>query len=157
VFVLNGKPLPLDVPFTANGVHYPANWLRLASPADRAAIGITEEPDPPTYDQRFYWGYTASGTLIPKDHGVLVSGWTDTTRYTANTLLAPTDWFIVRELDNGTPTPSGTKVWRQEVRLACESKVASLEATATTDELATYVTGSGYPVWPSQSEPEAGI
>jgi hypothetical protein len=80
MFVLNGKPLALDVPFEANGTLYPANWLRLASPAERAAIGITEQPDPPSYDQRFYWGYTASGTLIPKDHTQLVSQWTDTTR-----------------------------------------------------------------------------
>lgn len=157
MFVLDGKPLPLDCAFKANGVQYPANWLRLASPADRAAIGITEEPDPPTYDQRFYWGYTASGTLIPKDHGVLVSGWVDNTRTTANTLLSPTDWLVVREFDNGTAIPSGTKVWRQDIRFACEAKVLEIEVTQTTDELASYVTGSGYPVWPTLNNNEAGI
>jgi len=148
VFVLDGRPLALDTPFEANGTLYPANWLRLASPSDREAIGITEVPDPPTWDQRFYWGYTSSGTLIPKDHGGLVSGWVDQTRQTANTLLFPTDWTIVRESDNGTPAPSGIKTWRQEIRNSCEGKVIQIRATTTTDELAVYITGSGYPMWP---------
>ena len=148
MFVLDGRPLPLDTPFEANGTLYPANWLRLASPSDREAIGITEVPDPPYYDQRFYWGYTASGTLIPKDHGTLVSGWVAQTRETANTILFPTDWTVVREADNGVPVPSGIRSWRQETRVACEEKVVVIRDTQTTDELAAYITGSGYPVWP---------
>lgn len=153
MFVLDGRPLALDTPFEANGTLYPANWLRLASPSDRAAIGITEVPDPPTWDQRFYWGYTASGTLIPKDHGTLVSGWTDQTRQTANTILITSDWMVVREADNGTPMSSGVKNWRQETRAACEQKVVNIRATQTTDELAAYITGSGYPVWPPLNPP----
>jgi hypothetical protein len=166
MFVLNGKTLPLDVPFEANGTLYPANWLRLSSPSEREAVGITEVPDPstPSYDQRFFWGYTASGTLIPKDHDQLVTQWTDTTRQTANTLLAPTDWTIVREIDNGTPTPSGLKSWRQQVRYACEDKVTTIVLTSDTPSLAdyiTYVSPSGgattdYNYWP-QYPPPSGV
>jgi hypothetical protein len=54
MFMLNDKPLALDVPFTQDGIQYPANWLRLASPAERAAIGITEVADPVAHDSRFY-------------------------------------------------------------------------------------------------------
>jgi hypothetical protein len=154
VFLLNGTPLPLDTPFEANSTLYPANWLRLSSPADREAIGITEVPDPPVYDQRFYWGYTTSGTLIPKDHEGLVVTWVDQTRQTANTLLAPTDWYVVREFDNGTIIPSGVKSWRQDIRYACEGKVSTIEATDSTESLAVYITGPEYPVWPSQTNPE---
>jgi len=165
MFVLNGKPLALDVPFEANGTLYPANWLRLASPAERAAIGITEQPDPPIYDQRFYWGYTSSGTLIPKDHTQLVSQWTDTTRHTANTLLAPTDWMVVRELDNGTPVPSGVRGWRQDIRYSCEGKVTMIDLTQTTPELAEYITyvspsggaPSDYNYWPQYVEPSGAV
>jgi hypothetical protein len=156
MFILDGKPIPLDTPFEANGTSYPANWLRLATPEERAAIGITEEPDPLIYDQRFYWGYTASGTLIPKDHTELVSLWSDNTRQTANSLLNPTDWIIIREADNGVAAEPAIKSWREAVRLACGSKVYEIEQTATTDQLAdyiTYVTPSGgspsdYSSWP---------
>jgi len=56
MFMLNNKPLALDTAFTHNEISYPANWLRLASPQERAAIGITEVDDPAMYDDRFYWG-----------------------------------------------------------------------------------------------------
>jgi hypothetical protein len=56
MFMLNNVPLALDVPFTtADGTQHPANWIRLASPAERAAIGITEVADPEPYNDRFYW------------------------------------------------------------------------------------------------------
>tara|TARA_R100001594_G_scaffold130473_1_gene169623 strand:- start:304 stop:459 length:156 start_codon:yes stop_codon:yes gene_type:complete len=43
---LNGKLLKYDVPFTHNGVKYPANWLRLTTLEEKLAIGIIEEPEP---------------------------------------------------------------------------------------------------------------
>ena len=56
MFMLNNNPLPVGRAFTANGIQYPANWLRLASAAEKAAIGITEVADPVRADDRFYWG-----------------------------------------------------------------------------------------------------
>lgn len=56
MFMLNGRPLSVDTAFECNEISYPANWLRLASPEERAAIGITEVADPAPYDSRFYWG-----------------------------------------------------------------------------------------------------
>jgi len=52
MFILDGRPLPLDTQFTVDGITYPPNWLRLASPEDRARIGITEVPDYPRPDDR---------------------------------------------------------------------------------------------------------
>ena len=58
MFLLNDKRLPLDRPFSHNGINYPANWLRLSTSQEKTAIGITEQADTPEtpYDQRFYWG-----------------------------------------------------------------------------------------------------
>ena len=71
MFILDGKPLSPDRAFTtSDGTQYPANWLRLATPAQRAAIGITEQPDAPTWDQRFYWGPD-----LPKDLDQLKEQW----------------------------------------------------------------------------------
>jgi len=146
MFIFHGQPLSPDVAFTdpATGVQYPANWLRLASPEERAAIGISEVPDPAPYDQRFYWGPD-----LPKDHAQLVEQWTQQTRHTANTLLQPTDWIIIREADNGKEADPLIKIWRQDVRFAAGDKVTAIEATTTTEELATYITGVDYPVWPA--------
>jgi hypothetical protein len=151
MFILDGKPLSPDVAFTHEGIQYPANWLRLATPEEREAIGITEVPDPPTWDQRFYWGYTEDGELIPKDHTQLVEQWVAQTRITAGTLLVPTDWVIIREADNGKAADPALKQLREDIRLATGQKNAAIAATADTAELAAYITGSEYPVWPSDS------
>lgn len=148
VFLLDGKPLAPDVAFTHDGIQYPANFLRLSSPEERAAIGITEVPDPPVYDQRFYWGYDAEGKLIPKDHAQLVDQWVQQTRTTANTLMAPTDWIIIREADNGKAADPVLKTWREDIRLATGTKVTAINATTGTDALAAYITGADYPAWP---------
>jgi hypothetical protein len=151
MFIFHGQPLSPDVAFTdpQTGVQYPANFLRLSTPEEREAIGITEVPDPATWDQRFYWGYDAEGHLIPKDHTQLVEQWTQQTRHTANTLLQPTDWIIIREADNGAPADPLIKTWREDIRLATGTKIDAIEATATTDELAAYITGADYSAWPA--------
>lgn len=150
MFILNGKPLALDTPFTTpDGTRYPANWLRLSTPEEKAAIGIIEQADPPVWDQRFYWGYDQDGNLIPKDHGQLVDQWIQQTRITAGTLLVSTDWMIIRELDNGTPIDTNIKTWRETIRTECNSKVEAISVTTTTDELAAYVTSADYSSWTS--------
>jgi len=145
----DGRPISPDVAFTLGGIQYPANFLRLASPAEREAIGITEVPDAPAYDQRFFWGYDSEGALIPKDHAQLVEQWTQQTRTTAGTLLAPSDWLVIRETDNGTPVPDEWRAWREAIRQATGAKVAAIEATIDTAELAAYITGADYGVWPT--------
>jgi hypothetical protein len=155
MFLLNGQPLSPDAAFVdpATGIQYPANWLRLASPADRAAIGITEAPDPVWYDQRFYWN-----PELPKEHSQLVEQWIGQTRATANTLLAPTDWMVIREADNGKLMDAAIKTERQGIREAAGTKVAAINATATTAELAAYITSAAYSSWSApESEPEAPV
>jgi len=47
MYLINGRPIPQDSPFTdANGTQYPANWIRLSSDAEKAAIGIEWIADP---------------------------------------------------------------------------------------------------------------
>ena len=145
MFLLNGEPLAIDTPFrTPNGTQYPANWLRLSTLEEKEAIGITEVPDPEPYDQRFYWG-----PGLPKDHTQLVEQWVAQTRTTANSLLQPTDWIIIREADNGKAADPVLKTWREEIRLAAGSKATAIKATADTDALAAYITGADYPTWPA--------
>ena len=158
MFILDGKPLSPDVAFTdpATGVQYPANWLRLSTLEEKEAIGITEQADPPVWDQRFAWGYSEDGQLIWKDHAQLVEQWVAQTRTTAGTLLAPTDWMVIREADNGVLVPDEVKARRQDIRLASGEKNAAIEATTDTAELAAYITGTEYPVWPSDSPAPVG-
>ena len=153
MFLLDGRPLSPDVAFEHNGIQYPANWLRLSTLEEKEAIGITEVPDPPYYDQRFYWGYDASGNLIPKDHGQLVEQWVGAVKATAGTLMAPTDWLITRASDpsSNKPVPEWALDERTAIRFKSDEKEAAIETTASTEELAAYLTSSAFSSW---SDPE---
>ena len=154
-YKLGDRTLPLDRAFTHNGIQYPANWLRLSTAQDRDALGIVWVPDAPSWDQRFYWGYDQDGQLIPKDHGDLARLWIATTRQTANTLLAPTDWMVVRQADNGTVMDQSWKDWRETIRLAANEKVLYIGTTNDTDDLAAYVTSPAYSTWPNDPDTPA--
>ena len=148
MFILDGKPLSPDRAFTtSDGTQYPANWLRLATPAQRAAIGITEQPAAPVYDQRFYWGYDNDGKLIPKDHTQLVDQWTAQVKATAGTLLTPTDWYIVRAGETGLEAPQSVVDRRASIRYLSNYKETFLRSTTSTEELAAYVAGPDFGVW----------
>ena len=144
MFILDGKPLSPDRAFTtSDGTQYPANWLRLSSPEERAAIGITEEPDPVVnYDQRFYWGPN-----LPKDHAQLVEQWTGTIKQTAGSLLSQTDWYITRASETGLAAPQSVLDRRSAVRDLSNGKEAFLRSTASTEELAAYVTSQEFSSW----------
>ena len=144
MFILNEKLLAPDSAFTTeDGRQFPANWLRLSTQEEREAIGIVEVPDPvQAYDQRFYWD-----AGIPKDHDQLVEQWVGQVKQTAGTILAQTDWYITRASETGLAAPQSVLDRRQVVRALSNEKEAFLGATASTDELAAYVTGSEFNVW----------
>jgi hypothetical protein len=50
----DGQIVRIDTPFTLNEIQYPSNWLRLMTPADRAAFGAIELPEPEPFDERWY-------------------------------------------------------------------------------------------------------
>ena len=132
--MLNGKPLALDVAFNHNRVNYPANWLRLATLAQKQAIGITEVAGPAWFDQRFYWGVDN-----PKPVADLKTQWIDVQKRTAGSLLSKTDWMIIRKEEAGTAVPSATQTYRTAVRTQCNAREDQITACTTTDELAALI------------------
>lgn len=132
MFLLNGNPLPLDTAFTgADGTQYPNNWLRLASPEERAAIGITEQADPATYDDRFYWGVDN-----PKDLDQCKAMLIAQVKQTAGSLLAPTDWKVIRFIEAALPIDAATTEYREAVRAASNTNEQAIAACTTVEELA---------------------
>jgi len=128
---LDNKPLSYDRAFTHAGIQYPANWLRLSSLEERNALGITEVANDPTYDQRFYWGVDNPKQLNDKTETVdgeevkttgLKTLWSATQGEIAASLLAPSDWRIIKAKETGTNIPSAWKTYRAAVRTACNTR-----------------------------------
>ena len=144
----NGGTLKVGRQFTGtDGTQYPKVWMRYS--ADKKAdIGITWE-DPPAseapFDNRFYWGRQADGTLIEKAIADVL--WVDddgeavndpmtgqqgvtlglkslavlTTKKEAESQLAPHDWYVTRKAEKSTAIPSAVTTYRDAVRTACAS------------------------------------
>jgi len=140
MLLLNGKPLSYDRAFTdASGIQYPANWLRLATLAEKQAIGITEVANDPTYDQRFYWGPSNPKQLDDKTETVdgvevkttgLKTLWSANQGEIAASLLAPSDWRVIKAKETGSNIPSAWKTYRAAVRTACNTRQTEIDAVA---------------------------
>lgn len=147
MFMLNSQPLVLDTSFTVGegdaAIHYPSNWLRLASAEERAAIGITEVPDTGRADDRFYWNGDINQ---PKDLTVLKAMMHREMSAAAYSLLFPTDYKLVRKVETGLEVDSDTINYRAAVRDAHQANVDAVDACTTVAELAALAR-----TWPSQA------
>ena len=152
MYTLNGKNLRLDKAFTTeDGRQFPRNWLRLSTQAERNALGIVETPDVTfvNYDQRFYWG-----PQNPKDLDQLKENWTAQVKQTASSLLAQTDWYIVRQAENSAGVPAAVLARRGEIRTFSNAKETAIDACVDVAELAAYLTGPDFNRWEPEPEPE---
>jgi len=155
-FKLDGKPLAVDVAFTtSDGTQYPANWLRLASADEKAALKITEVADDPVYDGRFYNGDGSAkalddvdakdqeGNLVKDENGnqVVTLGVKSVLKAqekaTAGSLLAKYDWYVVRKAETSKAIPTAIKTYRTAVRTACATRETEIDNCADTAALVT--------------------
>jgi hypothetical protein len=162
-YKLDGKTLQLDRAFTdSTGVQRPANWLRLSTQRERELLGITwEAPTDVSYDQRFYWGPSNPKQLndepaVDQDGNEL--GYTQTGLKTlwkgiqneiAASLLAPSDWRVVKELEVNssfsaakTAYPTKWQTYRAAVRTACNTRQAEIDACSDVAALKELLFGS---------------
>lgn len=173
-FQLNGQPFNIDVAFTHNGIQYPANWFRLASAEDRAAIGITEVPDPEPYDQRFYWGpnnpkllndreevdengnpmyvkvYDAeTESMIDSSERLVTKGlktqWIGQVKDTAGKLLASTDWMVTRKFERNVDIPSSVVTKRAAIVTECDRLETAITACTNVEQLIAVVSAQNWP------------
>ena len=133
MYKVNNKTLPLDRAFTLGDIQYPANWLRLASEADKAACGITWQAEAVRADDRFYWSGDITNPKALEDreevdedgnpmyvkvldnsdpeNPVMVdsterlvtkglkSQWVAQVKDTAGSMLAGSDWMVIRKAE----------------------------------------------------------
>jgi hypothetical protein len=166
MFLLNGNPLSVDTAFTSDGIQYPANWLRLATEAEKSAIGITEVADVDmNFDNRFYWSKDLPKNLndveevdqdgnhmYVKEYDQATELMVDTTerlvtkglksqfiaqvKQTAGSILAQTDWMVIRKAERDVAIPTATVAYRASVVAKAEELETSITAVTTVEELA---------------------
>ena len=162
-YQIGDRKLPLDVAWTdADGIQRPANWLRLSTERDRELLGITWVAETSNnYDQRFYWGVDNPKQLNDEpavdedgnETGDTQTGlktlWKAKQNEIAASLLAPSDWRVVKELEVNssfasarTAYPSAWMTYRAAVRTACNTRQSEIDACSDVAALKELMTGS---------------
>lgn len=138
-----GQYIQEGTAFEINGVQYPANWLNLSTPQEKADIGLEEviATNSPANDQ-YYWvsqelnGATLTYVNIPKDLDTCKANTVSQLRNTAYTILLPTDWMVVKSFETSTPIAPDWNTWRASIRTTCENAITAVNACTNVDELA---------------------
>lgn len=143
MFLLNGKPLAVDTPFTANDIQYPANWLRLSTEAEKIAIGITEVPDPVRANDRFYWNGDINNPKALEDkveeNGSTTKGlksqFIAQVKSTAGSILSQTDWMIIRKAERNVDVPSNVATYRASIVAKADELETVIAAVTSVEQL----------------------
>jgi hypothetical protein len=167
-FKLGTKTIQLDTPFTHNDIQYPANWIRLATEADKSAIGLVWEADPVRADDRFYWNGdintpkaledreesdTDGNPLYVKVLGVvdgkpamvdsterlvtkgLKSNFISQVKTAAGSILAQTDWMVIRKAERNVDIPNSIATYRASVVAKATELETAISAVTTVEQL----------------------
>ena len=152
-FKLSNRFINIDRPFvTAEGVKYP----HLRSAELRQKLGVVEVADEPTYDQRFYWGVdnpkqlddsteTPEGSDTPVTTTGLKSQWIAHVKQTAGSLLAQTDWYIIRSAERQVAVPESVAGYRAAVVAEADRLEAAIAACADVPALIAVVSAMNWP------------
>ena len=168
MYKVNNKPLQLDRAFTLGDIQYPANWLRLSSAEDRAALGITWETEAPRADDRFYWSGDINNpkamedreevdeegnpmyvkvlgevdgepAMVDSDERLVTKGlksqWVAQVKTTAGTMLATTDWMVIRKAERDVPIDADVVTKRAAILAEANRLENAIAACTTVEEL----------------------
>ena len=168
-FKLGTKTIQLDTPFTHNDIQYPANWIRLASEADKSAIGLVWEADPVRADDRFYWNgdinhpkaledklevdqdgnpmYVKVLDKTDPEYPVMVdstervvtkglkSNFISQVKATAGSILAQTDWMVIRKAERNVDIPASVAAYRASVVTKATELETAIAAVTSVEQL----------------------
>ena len=147
----DGQYIQEGTQFTIDGVEYPANWLNLSTPEEKAQLGLeevvaTNQPQ----NQTYYWvsetlsGATLTYTNTPKDLTGVKSTAISQVNATAYSILFPTDWMVVKAFETSTAIAPSWNSWRQSIRNTATTTVNAVEGASDVDAVATIM---GSIVW----------
>jgi hypothetical protein len=162
IYKCNGKTIRPGQQFTdADGTVHPGSWYTY-SVEQKTAIGITEIVQQPHPDSRLYhWGYNDDGTVtstakalddvdevdengdpLLDDDGVQMvtkgvkSNLIAEVKAQQGSLLAQTDWAVIRNADTGDAIPANIATYRAAIRTKATDMETAITAAADTDAVA---------------------
>ena len=113
-----GRTLPLDKAFSHNNISFPANWLRVSTPADKEAQGISwVTPEEPPVVRAPLEREKSDGIARAKD--------------TAGKLLAQSDWMVIASVERSRVVADDWAEYRAAVIAEADRLEGEYNAAAT--------------------------
>ena len=166
--------LQLDVPFSVGDKHYSSNFLRTSSAQEKIEAGVWEIIEGQRPDDRFYWvsgpayrvveanstveaNYsgtpkqlddtteTPEGATEPVTTKGLKSTSVAQIKSAANSMLASTDWMVIRKAERDVAIPEATVTYRAAVVAECARLEAAISAATDVDGLIAALATANWP------------
>ena len=97
------------------------------------------------FDSKFVCSYYDPSQPLAEEK----SASTDWVNSTAYSILQPTDWYVIRESENGTAIPPNWNAWREAIRQDANTKNAGIAGCNSSEELFSYTQNSSFNTWTS--------
>jgi len=117
-----GRALPLDKAFSHNNISFPANWLRVSTPADKEAQGISwVTPEEPPVVRAPLDREKSNGIAQAKD--------------TAGKMLVQSDWMVIASVERNRAVAEDWAEYRAAVIAEADRLEGEYNAAATYTDL----------------------
>jgi len=158
----DGKIISSPRAITIDGTQYPASIFESWTAAELGAINIYRFREEP-YDVYFYRSSAYTDTLenseIVRKHTLidamtlseLQTATIDNVKTTANNMLLPTDWYVIRKSEAGDAIPADVLTYRTAVRQASNDIETKINGYTTYSGLVSYITTEMNEDWPTVS------
>jgi len=140
-YMLDGRRLRVGRPFKTDTASYSQLWATQLSADEKTALGITYEADPAPFDSKYYF---SAGNPRQLDNGTddegnttygIRPGIVQQQKDAAASLLAQTDWYVVRKSETDVAIPTNVATYRAAVRTVCGTRETEIAAVSTTEAL----------------------
>jgi hypothetical protein len=135
----DNKKLPLNQGFELNNLKYPSNFLTVSSKEQLETLSITwkEPPIQRFKNEKYYYNTVQDGvvTSTPKDLDMLKRGMLAQANQAAHSMLASSDWMIVKQSEVSTGIAAEWSEYRTEVRAEANRQGGQVEEATSIESL----------------------
>ena len=135
--------------FTYEGLQYPRNWIQNATDAEKSAMGLVEVTISGNQKNDDYYTNNLSDNKVESD-GSVTRTWSSSAKTlsdvksnkivqakeTANSMLSPSDWYVIRKAEVGTAFSDEIAAYRTAVRTHYGNLRDAINAASDVDAVA---------------------
>jgi hypothetical protein len=172
-FELNGQPISIDRSIIIGNVVYP-HLRDAALRAELGVVEVADEPtydqrfywsvgNPkllndreevdeegnPLYEKVLFVNKDGDSLMVDSDKRLVTKGlksqWIAQVKQTAGSLLAATDWMVIRKAERGVAVPDSVALYRADVIVEADRIETAIKACTTVEELIAVVGAQNWP------------